>query len=246
MIIANWKCNGNKQMIFAWFEEFVKNYIYKESSYIGIAPPTIYLEYVKRIISEKSLGIKLGTQDLDAASGAMTGAISAEMILDYECNFSIVGHSERRQYFDEKNSSIKEKIHKLIDVATPILCVGETFEENKNNLTKEVIYKQLRVLEGLNFQNEIVIAYEPVWAIGTGKTPLKEEVNEIHKFIKDVVQSSSINSLIPQVLYGGSVSVDNCKDFFNCEFVDGALIGGASLEGASFANIVKSFNGSYK
>tara|TARA_B100000989_G_scaffold6480_1_gene4489 strand:- start:511 stop:1251 length:741 start_codon:yes stop_codon:yes gene_type:complete len=246
MIIANWKCNGNKQMIFAWFEEFVKNYIYKESSYIGIAPPTIYLEYVKRIISEKSLGIKLGTQDLDASSGAMTGAISAEMILDYECNFSIVGHSERRQYFDEKNSSIKEKIHKLIDLATPILCVGETFEENKNNLTKEVIYKQLRVLEGLNFQNEIVIAYEPVWAIGTGKTPLKEEVNEIHKFIKDVVQSSSINSLIPQVLYGGSVSVDNCKDFFNCEFVDGALIGGASLEGASFANIVKSFNGSYK
>ena len=246
MIIANWKCNGNKQMIFTWFEEFVKNYISKESSYIGIAPPTIYLEYVKRIISEKSLGIKLGTQDLDAASGAMTGAISAEMILDYECNFSIVGHSERRQYFDEKNSSIKEKIHKLIDVATPILCVGETFEENKNNLIEEVISKQLRVLEGLNFQNEIVIAYEPVWAIGTGKTPLKEEVNEIHKFIKDVVQSSSINSLIPHVLYGGSVNVDNCKDFFNCEFIDGALIGGASLEGTSFANIVKSFNGSYK
>ncbi len=246
MIIANWKCNGSKQMIFTWFEEFVKNYISKESSYIGIAPPTIYLEYVKRIISEKSLGIKLGTQDLDAASGAMTGAISAEMILDYECNFSIVGHSERRQYFDEKNSSIKEKIHKLIDVATPILCVGETFEENKNNLIEEVISKQLRVLEGLNFQNEIVIAYEPVWAIGTGKTPLKEEVNEIHKFIKDVVQSSSINSLIPHVLYGGSVNVDNCKDFFNCEFIDGALIGGASLEGTSFANIVKSFNGSYK
>ena len=246
MIIANWKCNGSKQMIFTWFEEFVKNYISKESSYIGIAPPTIYLEYVKRIISEKSLEIKLGTQDLDAASGAMTGAISAEMILDYECNFSIVGHSERRQYFDEKNSTIKEKIHKLIDVATPILCVGETAEENQNNLTEEVISKQLRVLEGLNFQNEIVIAYEPVWAIGTGKTPLKEEVNEIHKFIKDVVQSSSINSLIPHVLYGGSVNVDNCKDFFNCEFIDGALIGGASLEGTSFANIVKSFNGSYK
>ena len=246
MIIANWKCNGNKQMICTWFEEFVKSYISKESSYIGIAPPTIYLEYVKRIIFEKSLEIKLGTQDLDAASGAMTGAISAEMILDYECNFSIVGHSERRQYFNEKNSFIKEKIHKLIDVATPILCVGETFEENKNNLTEEVISKQLRVLEGLNFQNEIVIAYEPVWAIGTGKTPLKEEVNEIHKFIKDVVQSSSINSLIPQVLYGGSVNVDNCKDFFNCEFIDGALIGGASLEGTSFANIVKSFNGSYK
>ena len=246
MIIANWKCNGSKQMIFTWFEEFVKNYISKESSYIGIAPPTIYLEYVKRIISEKSLEIKLGTQDLDAASGAMTGAISAEMILDYECNFSIVGHSERRQYFDEKNSTIKEKIHKLIDVATPILCVGETSEENKNNLTEEVISKQLKVLEGLNFQNKIVIAYEPVWAIGTGMTPSKEEINEIHKFIKDVVQSSSINSLIPYVLYGGSVNEENCENFFKSEFVDGALIGGASIDGSSFAKIVTSFNGSYK
>ena len=246
MIIANWKCNGNKQMISTWFEEFVKSYISKESSYIGIAPPTIYLEYVQRIISEKSLEIKLGTQDLDASSGARTGAISAEMILDYKCNFSIVGHSERRQHFDEKNSTIKEKIHKLIDIATPILCVGETFEENKNNLTEEVLSKQLKVLKGLNFQNEIVIAYEPVWAIGTGKTPLKEEVNEIHKFIKDVVQSSSTNSLIPLVLYGGSVNFDNCEDFFNCEYVDGALIGGASLEGSSFAKIVKSFNGSCK
>ena len=246
MIIANWKCNGNKQMILKWFGEFIENYISKEGSYIGIAPPTIYLEYVQRIISEKSLEIKLGTQDLDTSSGARTGAISAEMILDYKCNFSIVGHSERRQYFDEKNSTIKEKIHKLIDIATPILCVGETFEENKNDLTEEVISRQLKVLKGLNLQKEIVIAYEPVWAIGTGKIPLKEEVNEIHKFIKDVVQSLSTNALIPRVLYGGSVNFDNCEDFFNCEYVDGALIGGASLKGSSFAKIVKSFNGSYK
>ena len=188
----------------------------------------------------------MGTQDLDASNGARTGAISAEMILDCECNFSIVGHSERRQYFDEKNSTIKEKIHKLIDVATPILCVGETTEENQNNLTEEVISNQLKVLEGLNFQNKIVIAYEPVWAIGTGMTPSKEEINEIHKFIKDVVQSSSINSLRPCVLYGGSVNEENCENFFKSEFVDGALIGGASLDGSSFAKIAKSFNGSYR
>ena len=246
MIIANWKCNGSKQMISTWFAEFTENYASKEGSYIGIAPPMIYLEYVKRIIAENSLEIKLGTQDLDASNGSRTGAISAEMILDCECNFSIVGHSERRQYFDEKNSTIKEKIHKLIDVATPILCVGETSEENQNNLTEEVISKQLKVLEGLNFQNKIVIAYEPVWAIGTGMTPSKEEINEIHKFIKDVVQSSSINSLIPCVLYGGSVNEENCENFFKSEFVDGALIGGASLDGSSFAKIVTSFNGSYK
>ncbi len=102
MIIANWKCNGSKQMISTWFAEFTENYASKEGSYIGIAPPMIYLEYVKRIIAENSLEIKLGTQDLDALNGARTGAISAEMILDCECNFSIVGHSERRQYFDEK------------------------------------------------------------------------------------------------------------------------------------------------
>ena len=104
----------------------------------------------------------------------------------------------------------------------------------------------MKVLEGLNFQNKIVIAYEPVWAIGTGMTPSKEEINEIHKFIKDVVQSSSINSLRPCVLYGGSVNEENCDNFFKSEFVDGALIGGASLDGSSFAKIVTSFNGSYK
>ena len=243
MIIANWKCNGSKQMISTWFAEFTENYASKEGSYIGIAPPMIYLEYVKRIIAENSLEIKLGTQDLDALNGARTGAISAEMILDCECNFSIVGHSERRQYFDEKNSTIKEKIHKLIDVATPILCVGETSEENQNNLTEEVISNQLKVLEGLNFQNKIVIAYEPVWAIGTGMTPSKEEINEVHKFIKDVVQSLSLNSLNPKVLYGGSVSEKNAKQFFSEKFVDGALIGGASLDGASFAKIVNIKNG---
>ena len=246
MIIANWKCNGSKQMISTWFAEFIESYVPKDGSYIGIAPPMIYLEYIKRIVAEKSLEIKLGTQDLDVSNGARTGAISAEMILDYECNFSIVGHSERRQYFNEKNSAIKEKIHKLFNVATPILCVGETYEENQNNLTEEVISEQLRVLEGLNFKNKIVVAYEPVWAIGTGMTPSKQEINEIHKFIKDVVQSSSVNSLIPSVLYGGSVNEENCENFFKSEFVDGALIGGASLDGSSFAKIVMSFNGSYK
>ena len=246
MIIANWKCNGGKQMISRWFVDFIENYVPKEGAYIGIAPPSIYIDYAQRIIAKKSLEIKLGTQDIDHKGGSRTGVISNEMILDYECDFCIVGHSERRQYFNENNSTIRKKIHKLINEVTPILCVGESFEENKNNLTEDVISKQLKVLEGLNFQNKIVIAYEPIWAIGTGITPSKEQINEIHKLIKDVVQSSSINSLIPYVLYGGSVNEENCKNFFKSEFIDGALIGGASLDGSTFAKIVTSFDGSYK
>ena len=235
MIIANWKCNGSKQMISTWFAEFTEKHASKEGSYIGIAPPMIYLEYVKRIIAENSLKIKLGTQDLDASNGARTGAISAEMILDCECNFSIVGHSERRQYFDEKNSTIKEKIHKLIDLATPILCVGETAEENQNNLTEEVISKQLKVLEGLDFQNKIVIAYEPVWAIGTGLTPTNEEINDTHGFIKG--HNAKFNKY--KVIYGGSVKSNNVKEITSLLNVDGALIGGASLKSDEFTNIIQ-------
>ena len=244
MIIANWKCNGSKQMISTWFAEFTENYASKEGSYIGIAPPMIYLEYVKRIIAENSLEIKLGTQDLDASNGARTGAISAEMILDCECNFSIVGHSERRQYFDEKNSTIKEKIRKLIDVATPILCVGETSEENQNNLTEEVISNQLKVLEGLNFQNKIVIAYEPVWAIGTGKTASENDISEMHNHIRNLIKSKYSSSLSndTSIIYGGSINPQNAKLIFDIRNVDGGLVGGASLNAKDFIDIVNSIN----
>ncbi len=243
MIIANWKCNGSKSMISEWISDFSVNYIETNESFIGIAPPSIYIDNVLANIPTKLIGVNIGSQDIDTSSGARTGAISSEMILDYGCKFSIIGHSERRQFYNESNSDIRQKILNIANKTLTILCVGETEEENKNDLTKDVIKKQLEVIEEIDFDDSLVIAYEPVWAIGTGNTPTPDNINEIHKFIKDVVQSTSTNSEIPLVLYGGSVNEDNAKNFFKEEFVDGALIGGASLDGRQFANIINIYNG---
>ena len=243
MIIANWKCNGSKSMISEWFSEFSLNYIETTESFIGIAPPSIYIENVIANIPTKLIGVNIGSQDIDTSSGARTGAISSEMILDYGCKFSIIGHSERRQFYNESNNDIRQKILNIANKTLTILCVGETEEENKNDLTKDVLKKQLEVIEEIDFDDSLVIAYEPVWAIGTGNTPTPDNINEIHKFIKDVVQSTSTNSEIPLVLYGGSVNEDNAEKFFKEEFVDGALIGGASLDGKQFANIINIYNG---
>jgi len=243
MIIANWKCNGSKAMINEWTNNFLTNYVETNKAFIGIAPPSIYIESLLETELNKLVEINIGSQDIDISSGARTGAISSDMILDFDCKFSIIGHSERRQLFNETNEEIKQKILKIAKKTITILCVGETREENKNDQTRDILKKQLEVVRDIELNNSLVIAYEPVWAIGTGNTPTPNNINEIHKFIKDVVQSTSYNSEYPMVLYGGSVNQENAKSFFKEEFVDGALIGGASLDGKEFANIINIFNG---
>ena len=243
MIIANWKCNGSKAMINTWTNNFLTNYDETKKAFIGIAPPSIYIERLLETELNKLVEINIGSQDIDISSGARTGAISSDMILDFDCKFSIIGHSERRQLFNETNEEIKQKILKIAKKTITILCVGETREENKNDQTRDILKKQLEVVKDIELNNSLVIAYEPVWAIGTGNTPTPNNINEIHKFIKDVVQSTSYNSEYPMVLYGGSVNQENAKSFFKEEFVDGALIGGASLDGKKFANIINIFNG---
>ena len=243
MIVANWKCNGSKVMINQWTNNFLENYVEMNKVFIGIAPPSIYIDSVLETKLSKLKEINIGSQDIDISSGARTGAISSEMIYDFDCKFSIIGHSERRQFFNETNDEIKQKIIKVANKIITILCVGETEEENNNGQTKDVLKRQLEVIKEIEFNDSLVIAYEPVWAIGTGNTPTPDKINEIHKFIKDVVQSSSDNSAIPMVIYGGSVNQENAENFFKEESVDGALIGGASLDGRQFANIINIFNG---
>ena len=191
MIIANWKCNGSKQMISTWFAEFTENYASKEGSYIGIAPPMIYLEYVKRIIAENSLEIKLGTQDLDGSNVARTGAISAEMILDCECNFSIVGHSERRTFHKETDLLIFQKVEMLLNYGiTPIFCCGESLSDRESKNHFNVVKSQLsQILSNLSPEefSKIVIAYEPVWAIGTGLTADPQDAQDMHSFIRGLI-----------------------------------------------------------
>ena len=242
MIIANWKCNGTKSMINHWWKEFSKTYNETDNTFIGIAPPSIYIQYLESFTSNALIDIKIGSQDIDISSGARTGGISAEMIMDFECTFSIIGHSERRQFFGENNYDIRQKILNIINKKITVLCIGETEDENNNNLTKDVLESQLEVIRDMDFNDSLVVAYEPVWSIGSGNTAQPSKINEIHNFIKDVVQSTSINSAIPIVIYGGSVNEDNAESFFNEEFIDGTLIGGASLNGKQFANIINIYN----
>ncbi len=243
MIVANWKCNGSRKMIQDWSKDYEDTYIPFDKTFVGIAPPYLYVENLTNSINAHGLDIKIGAQDIDISSGARTGAISIDMIQDMDCQFTIIGHSERRNIFDESNENISAKFDLVGSKVATILCVGESAEENKNKNTKNVLEDQLSIIEGKVIPSSFSIAYEPIWAIGTGNTPTPDEINDIHKFIKDVVQSSSENSIVPNVLYGGSVNDANAKSFFKQENVDGALIGGASLQGKSFANIVNIFNG---
>lgn len=240
MIIANWKCNGRKEMILSWAKDY-DNECNGIHAFVGVAPPSIYYgELSKENIPFNS--ISLGVQDVDYIGGSRTGSASVDMLVDMKCAFSIVGHSERRELFNEDNELIKKKIENLNNKIMILLCIGESKEENKKGITKDILKDQLEVIKNLELDESFTVAYEPVWAIGSGLTPEPKDINEIHKYIKDVVQSNSANNLLPRVLYGGSVTDKNAESFFNEEFVDGALVGGASLDGTTFAKIVNTFN----
>jgi triosephosphate isomerase len=242
MIIANWKCNGSKEMMFSWFENYSKEVDCGDvPPTVGVAPPLIYFGY----FNDENTSLRFvewGVQDVDHLDGSRTGTISVDMLIDMACDFSIIGHSERRQIFNENNNLIRKKLKSLNKRIMTILCIGETKEENDKGITKDVLKEQLEIVNGLELDTEFTVAYEPVWAIGSGLTPEPKDINEIHKYIKDVVQSNSENNLSPKVLYGGSVTDKNAESFFKEEFVDGALVGGASLDGTTFAKIVNIFN----
>jgi triosephosphate isomerase len=188
----------------------------------------------------KETNAMIGMQDIYIEGGAITGSISAEMASADGCSFCLVGHSERREIFNEDGNLINKKINSLLkNNIKPILCIGESFEEHKAGNTRDKLKSQ--IIESIPKSyvlNELIIAYEPIWAIGSGRTPEAEEVNSIHEFIKDVVQSATANNIVPKVLYGGSVNDINASDFFDEDSIDGALVGGASLDANIFANIV--------
>ena len=240
MIIANWKCNGSKEMMLSWSANYDRE-LDGNDIFVGVAPPAIYFSSFSQ---ENGLFnfVGWGVQDVDHLDGSRTGAISVDMLIDMECGFSIIGHSERRQVFNEDNILIREKLESLNKRIMTILCIGETKEENHKGITKDVLKDQLEIVNNLELDTKFTVAYEPVWAIGSGLTPEPKDINEIHKYIKDVVQSNSENNLSPKVLYGGSVTDKNAESFFKEEFVDGALVGGASLDGSTFAKIVNIFN----
>ena len=230
-------------MLNTWIEDFKIN-VQTIDSNIGISPPYVYLDQLKNILFSNDIdSIQIGSQDVDHTDGARTGAISASMLLDLGCKYAIIGHSERRSLFNEDNKTIEEKFRCLeSNNIMQVLCIGETLEEMEYGKTLNVLNEQITSVLKNRILNNTLIAYEPIWAIGTGKTPTSIQVNETNQYIKDVVQSTTANNYLPKVLYGGSVNSENAAAFFSCENIDGALVGGASLDGKHFAEIVNEFN----
>ena len=242
-LVANWKLNGSKEFNHKWALEFFRNFNGQNFSFLGIAPASLFIDHLKGVIADHS--IKIGAQNIDfEETGARTGEISASMIKDLGCEFSIIGHSERRMYFHETNKLICQKLIQANNNSLiPILCIGESAEENKNNDTFNVIECQIiEALEGVNDLSSLIIAYEPIWAIGSGKTPDPVEINSIHEMIKDVVQSRFPKIDLESILYGGSVNSKNASSLLEQKNIDGALIGAASLDGKEFALIANVFN----
>ena len=230
MLIANWKSNGSKAMAIDWFHKFFDKYSFKnDETFIGIAPPFVYIELINRL---KKSNINTGLQDVETFSGARTGSISADMAIDLECSFSIIGHSERRELFKESNDQIREKIINLDKRIIPILCVGETEKENIAGKTKLALQTQLEIIKNYDLHELFTVAYEPVWAIGSGLVPKNSEIIDIAKFIKDKVKAS-------KVLYGGSVNPKNINYLKSINNIDGYLIGGASQDPKKFIDIIK-------
>ena len=206
-----------------------------------VCPPFVSLAVVKELI--KGSSIKLGAQNLYfAEKGAYTGEVSPLMLADL-CEFVIIGHSERRQYFGETDRIVKNKLRAALKVGLKtILCVGERLEENEAGKTKEAVTGQLKSsLAGLDYPQDLVLAYEPIWAIGTGRAATGSKANETVSLIRQQFAESygKENARKVRILYGGSVTTDNIVEFVEQSEIDGALVGGASLRTDQFVGIVK-------
>jgi triosephosphate isomerase len=211
---------------------------------VVLCPPFVHLVPVREVIEGSR--IALGAQNLHwEERGAFTGEISAEMLLSSGCRFVIVGHSERRQYFGETDEVVNRKVRRaLMSGLTPIVCVGETLDERKAGRTESVVERQVRGAFAGMGRDEIartVIAYEPVWAIGTGVNATPEQAQEVQRFIRQLIEELAGRDVAAglRIQYGGSVTPANARDLMSQPDVDGALVGGASLKADSFYEIVR-------
>lgn len=213
---------------------------------VVVCPPSIYLEMASDFADESVF--KVGAQNVsEHENGAYTGEISAEMLAAVDIEYCIIGHSERRKYFHENNAALAEKANKLLDYdITPIFCCGEVIAEREKNIHFDVVKQQVE--EGLFHLNKeefsnIVIAYEPVWAIGTGLTATPAQAQEMHAFIRKLINTKYGEKTANEttILYGGSCNAANAAELFSQTDVDGGLIGGASLKSNDFVKIILSF-----
>jgi len=233
MIIGNWKMNTARADAVA-LAEAVANIEHQASTRVGICPPALWIDPIAHILEGSS--ILLGAQDcIGDQFGAQTGCINADMAHDAGCAMAILGHSERRARFGETSESLLPAVAAVLETGMfPVFCVGETQEERESGRALDVVADQIRPLltAGLDLSG-IVIAYEPVWAIGTGLSATRADIEEMHATVRNVLGRTDA-----LVLYGGSVSPESADEVFSAEGVSGALVGGASLNADKFAAIV--------
>jgi triosephosphate isomerase (TIM) len=242
IVAGNWKMNNTLAESIALAKAIKDGSSGFQGGAIVLAPPFTALAAVGEAI--KGSNVSLAAQNMHHEDkGAFTGEVSSVMLKDLDCTYVIIGHSERRKYFHEGDDDVNLKVKKSLTAGlTPIMCVGETEEERVKGITQDVISRQIN--QGLKDEEKIeniVIAYEPVWAIGTGKVATTAQAQEVHAFIRGILKAKygdhSANNVC--ILYGGSVTKDNIGDLISMDDIDGALVGGASLKADGFLGIIK-------
>ena len=240
LVVANWKMNGSRASVDSLLGDLVVGVV-DGAAEVAVCPTYIHLGQALGLCAGS--GLAVGAQDCShMAAGAFTGEISAEMLADLGCSWVILGHSERRQYHEESDSLVAAKLGAAVNAGLkPIVCVGETREQREGGEAEAVVGAQIAgalsdqpALEGL------VVAYEPVWAIGTGLTASPQQAQDMHEFIRDSLGSiAGLDAAATRVLYGGSVKPGNAAELFAQQDIDGALVGGASLVAEDFRAIVE-------
>jgi triosephosphate isomerase len=245
IVAGNWKMHNTVAESIALAKAIKDGASGSKGGIIVLAPPFTALFNVSEAI--KGSNVFLAAQNMHYEDkGAFTGEISPGMLMDIGCAYVIIGHSERRKYFHEQDNEVNLKVKKALTAGlTPIMCVGETDEEREKGVTKDVVGRQVRQgLKGVEKIENVVIAYEPVWAIGTGKVATSAQAQEVHAFIRGILKEiygSKVDDV--HILYGGSVTQDNIGDLIAMEDIDGALVGGASLKADGFLGIIQNITG---
>jgi len=243
LIMGNWKMNGSREEGQKLAQALADGLGHVEQE-VAVCVPFVYLSDIRTVLA--SSPIALGAQNVaDQAAGAYTGEVSASMLADVGCKYALVGHSERRSYYGDTNESVAKRFAQALSKGVvPVLCVGETLEEREQDKTFQVVDEQLDAViaeAGIEAFEKAVIAYEPVWAIGTGKVATDEQAQEVHQYIrKRIADRSAAIAEKVQILYGGSVKPDNAKGLFAQPDIDGGLVGGASLDAKGFLQICHS------
>jgi len=248
LIAGNWKMNGNLAANEVLLRDIAAGLPAQPACAVAVCVPAPYLAQVKAMVAAVPVlsGIDLGAQDVSGqASGAFTGEVSAAMLKEFGCRYAIVGHSERRHYHGETDAVVADKAKAALAAGiTPIVCVGETLAEREAGQTGEVVKRQLAAVIHTNGHciSEIVLAYEPVWAIGTGKTATPEEAQAVHAVLRTQLKAATDQAARVKILYGGSMNASNAASLLAQADIDGGLIGGASLKAPDFLKIIAAAN----